>query len=214
MTRRERRFLGGLTPPWRIQKFLDGLDYDVAGAGCRSPEGSFANGRYSAWKAPSLPPRPCASRDIPRLSWTSRRSTTTITSWRSSARTALGRARALELLGPALSRADPSDDPLARPLLLRVVLQPAPAEDAAPLLAPRQPVAIRRDRLDDLARKTSGRFPNTWPASPTSVSSLHESRSAFRRWTAGCSRPGSSADAPAHSRPLAGITKRRKENAS
>jgi hypothetical protein len=26
-----------LTPPWRIQKFLDSLDYDVAGAGCRSP---------------------------------------------------------------------------------------------------------------------------------------------------------------------------------
>jgi hypothetical protein len=37
LTRRERRFLSGLAPPWRIQKFLDGLDYDVAGAGCRSP---------------------------------------------------------------------------------------------------------------------------------------------------------------------------------
>ena len=37
LTRRERKFLSGLTPPWRIQKFLDGLDYDVAGAGCRSP---------------------------------------------------------------------------------------------------------------------------------------------------------------------------------
>jgi len=37
LTRRERRLLLGLTPPWRIQKFLDGLDYDVAGAGCRSP---------------------------------------------------------------------------------------------------------------------------------------------------------------------------------
>lgn len=37
LTRREKRFLSGLTPPWRIQKFLDGLDYDVAGAGCRSP---------------------------------------------------------------------------------------------------------------------------------------------------------------------------------
>jgi hypothetical protein len=37
LTRRERRFLAGLNPPWRIQKFLDGLDYDVAGAGCRSP---------------------------------------------------------------------------------------------------------------------------------------------------------------------------------
>ncbi len=36
LTRRERRLLSGLTPPWRIQKFLDGLDYDVAGAGCRS----------------------------------------------------------------------------------------------------------------------------------------------------------------------------------
>ena len=26
-----------LTPPWRIQKFLDELDYDVHGEGCRSP---------------------------------------------------------------------------------------------------------------------------------------------------------------------------------
>ncbi len=37
LTFREKRFLASLTPPWRIQKFLDGLDYDVAGAGCRSP---------------------------------------------------------------------------------------------------------------------------------------------------------------------------------
>lgn len=26
-----------LSPPWRIQKFLDELDYDVRGEGCRSP---------------------------------------------------------------------------------------------------------------------------------------------------------------------------------
>jgi hypothetical protein len=26
-----------LDPPWRIQRFLDALDYDVPGAGCRSP---------------------------------------------------------------------------------------------------------------------------------------------------------------------------------
>jgi len=26
-----------LSPPWRIQRFLDGLDYDVQGQGCRSP---------------------------------------------------------------------------------------------------------------------------------------------------------------------------------
>ena len=37
LTRREAGFLSRLTPPWRIQKFLDDLDYDVAGAGCRSP---------------------------------------------------------------------------------------------------------------------------------------------------------------------------------
>jgi hypothetical protein len=37
LTRREARFLSRLTPPWRIQKFLDGLDYDVAGKACRSP---------------------------------------------------------------------------------------------------------------------------------------------------------------------------------
>jgi hypothetical protein len=27
-----------LSPPWRIQKFLDDLDYDVHGEGCRSPK--------------------------------------------------------------------------------------------------------------------------------------------------------------------------------
>jgi hypothetical protein len=37
LTRREAGFLSRLTPAWRIQKFLDGLDYDVAGAACRSP---------------------------------------------------------------------------------------------------------------------------------------------------------------------------------
>jgi hypothetical protein len=37
LTRREAGFLSRLTPPWRIQWFLDGLDYDVAGAACRSP---------------------------------------------------------------------------------------------------------------------------------------------------------------------------------
>jgi hypothetical protein len=37
LTRRETAHLSRLTPPWRIQKFLDGLDYDTAGAACRSP---------------------------------------------------------------------------------------------------------------------------------------------------------------------------------
>lgn len=37
LTWREAAFLRGLTPPGRIQRFLDDLDYDVAGAGCRSP---------------------------------------------------------------------------------------------------------------------------------------------------------------------------------
>ena len=37
LTRRETRFLRGLKPAWRIQRFLDGLDYDWKGAGCRSP---------------------------------------------------------------------------------------------------------------------------------------------------------------------------------
>jgi hypothetical protein len=34
---RETATLRRLTPPWRIQKFLDELDYDVRGEGCRSP---------------------------------------------------------------------------------------------------------------------------------------------------------------------------------
>ena len=37
LTRREAAFLRGLRPAWRIQRFLDGLDYDVKGVGCRSP---------------------------------------------------------------------------------------------------------------------------------------------------------------------------------
>ena len=36
-TRQEAGFLRRLTPEWRIQKFLDGLDYDVNGSACRSP---------------------------------------------------------------------------------------------------------------------------------------------------------------------------------
>ena len=37
LTRREVDTLRRLSPPWRIQRFLDGLDYDVQGEGCRSP---------------------------------------------------------------------------------------------------------------------------------------------------------------------------------
>ncbi len=37
LTPREAQVLRRLTPPWRLQRFLDDLDYDVAGAGCRSP---------------------------------------------------------------------------------------------------------------------------------------------------------------------------------
>ncbi len=37
MTRREARFLRTLDPPWKIQEYLDSIDYDVKGAHCRSP---------------------------------------------------------------------------------------------------------------------------------------------------------------------------------
>ena len=37
LTPRETRFLRGLKPAWRIQKYLDGLDYDWRASGCRSP---------------------------------------------------------------------------------------------------------------------------------------------------------------------------------
>ena len=36
LTSREANSLRRLSPPWRIQKFLDELDYDVKGEGCRS----------------------------------------------------------------------------------------------------------------------------------------------------------------------------------
>ncbi|MEO8348325.1 MAG: hypothetical protein ABI610_05390 [Acidobacteriota bacterium] len=37
LTSREASTLRRLSPPWRIQKFLDELRYDVKGEGCRSP---------------------------------------------------------------------------------------------------------------------------------------------------------------------------------
>ena len=37
----EARRLRSLSPAWRIQKFLDELDYDVRGEGCRSPRRVF-----------------------------------------------------------------------------------------------------------------------------------------------------------------------------
>jgi hypothetical protein len=37
LTARETASLGRLSPPWRIQRFLDGLSYDAAGRACRSP---------------------------------------------------------------------------------------------------------------------------------------------------------------------------------
>jgi hypothetical protein len=37
LTPREGGLLRRLTPPWRIQRFLDGFDYDVEGKSCRSP---------------------------------------------------------------------------------------------------------------------------------------------------------------------------------
>jgi hypothetical protein len=37
LTHRETRFLRSLDPPWRIQKYLDAIAYDVKGAHCRSP---------------------------------------------------------------------------------------------------------------------------------------------------------------------------------
>ena len=36
-SRREAAFLRRLSPPWRIQRFLDGIAYDVRGESCRSP---------------------------------------------------------------------------------------------------------------------------------------------------------------------------------
>lgn len=36
-TAREAAFLRRLTPEWRIQKFLDDIDYDLSGTACRSP---------------------------------------------------------------------------------------------------------------------------------------------------------------------------------
>ena len=37
LTRREAAMLRRLKPAWRLQRFLDDLDYDIPGAGCRSP---------------------------------------------------------------------------------------------------------------------------------------------------------------------------------
>jgi hypothetical protein len=45
LTRREASRLRALHPAWRIQRFLDGLDYDVAASGCRSPRRVLAEGK-------------------------------------------------------------------------------------------------------------------------------------------------------------------------
>lgn len=37
LSRRDAAFLRRLRPAWRLQRFLDDLDYDVPGEGCRSP---------------------------------------------------------------------------------------------------------------------------------------------------------------------------------
>ncbi len=45
MTPREAAALRALTPPWRIQRLLDRLDYDARGEGCRSPRRALREGR-------------------------------------------------------------------------------------------------------------------------------------------------------------------------
>ncbi|MEP7132556.1 MAG: hypothetical protein ABI914_05280 [Acidobacteriota bacterium] len=37
LTPREAGFLRRLSPPWRIQRYLDSIEYDVEASGCRSP---------------------------------------------------------------------------------------------------------------------------------------------------------------------------------
>src|SRR5262245_31962769 len=45
LTPREAARLRALQPPARLQHFLDDLDYDAAGSGCRSPRRVFREGR-------------------------------------------------------------------------------------------------------------------------------------------------------------------------
>src|SRR6185295_12924041 len=45
LTPRERRRLAALTPAWRLQRFLDELDYDVSGRHCRSPRRVLREGQ-------------------------------------------------------------------------------------------------------------------------------------------------------------------------
>ncbi len=45
LTAREARLLRGLRPFTRLQRFLDELDYDVAGGACRSPRRALREGR-------------------------------------------------------------------------------------------------------------------------------------------------------------------------
>jgi hypothetical protein len=45
LTPREAGFLRRLSPPWKIQRYLDSLDYDFAGRGCRSARRVLAEGR-------------------------------------------------------------------------------------------------------------------------------------------------------------------------
>src|SRR5262249_1422393 len=68
----------------------------------------------------------------------------------------LGSSRALQLLRTAVPGAGPPLHREPRPLLLRVVLQPARGEDAAALFASPQPVPIRPAPVDDVGGRPLG----------------------------------------------------------
>src|SRR5207245_8573822 len=61
---------------------------------------------------------------------------------------ALGRDRALELFGPALPRAPVPHAARPGAVVLRVVFQPPPREDAAAVFRARRPLALRPAELD------------------------------------------------------------------
>ena len=104
LTRPEGGFLRRLKPAWRIQRFLDTIDYDVKGQGCRSPR------RVLRERTAQCMDGALFAAATLRLQ---------------------GHGGPVELLGPALPGADPPNDPRPGDELRRVVLKPAPAEDAA-----------------------------------------------------------------------------------
>jgi hypothetical protein len=105
LTRREGVVPARAHTPWRIQRFLDGLDYDVRGGGCRLAAACCASAGCSAWTARCWAQPRCGCRIPPADRGPGGRVRRRPRAGRVPAGRPLGRGGALQLLRAALPRA-------------------------------------------------------------------------------------------------------------